>query len=51
MRTAKIFQPKDIEGLGEFIRQQPLASLVSCLADDIEATPRPSQIRSLGRDW
>ena len=41
MRTAKIFQPKDIEGLGEFIRQQPLASLVSCLADDIEATPLP----------
>lgn len=41
MRTAKIFQPTDTETLGEFIRQQPLASLVSCLADDVEATPLP----------
>lgn len=41
MRTAEIFQPKGIEALGEFIRQHPLASLVSCLAHDIEATPLP----------
>ena len=41
MRTAKIFQPKDTEALGEFIRQHPLASLVSCSANDIEATPLP----------
>ena len=41
MRTAKIFQPKDAEGLGEFIRQQPLASLVSCIENDFEATQLP----------
>ena len=41
MRTAKIFQPKDAEGLGEFIRQQPLASLVSCIENDLEATQLP----------
>ncbi len=41
MRTTNVFQPTDTKALGEFIRQHPLASLVSCLGDDIEATPLP----------